>query len=116
VSHSTVLIQVQRLAPKTGLAQVPESGRNGWRPGEDPTCMRCGGCGTVKCPNRSCANGTVPGDITRQVIGVNPANGQTFYTEGRGRKTCPVCGGKGRVSCPDCYDGIDKSLRGRSRY
>jgi tetratricopeptide (TPR) repeat protein len=92
-----------------GLPRLPNTGSRPGKPGEDRACMLCNGLGTVKCPNRQCKNGSVPGGKVVTMAGRLP-DGTTAGFEKPVRVRCPVCGGKGRVCCPDCVGGIDKEL------
>jgi tetratricopeptide (TPR) repeat protein len=85
------------------------NGKRNWKTGEDPYCMRCSGLGSVKCPNKDCAKGTVPGGKRTTVAGVS-GNGQAFGFTEQTRVACSVCGGSGKVRCPYCVNGIDKNL------
>lgn len=107
VSRSTVLIRVQKAVSTGGVSKkqkTPE--RERWS--EDPWCMTCYGRGTVKCPVRGCANGTV-GDF-RLETNTFP-NGTRLTRKVPIRVPCSSCRGNGAVPCRDCDHGIDRSVR-----
>ena len=83
--------------------------------GEDALCMRCGGLGGVKCPNKQCMGGSVPAGQKVEAVNTMPGSGITAHATTPKYANCLVCGGRGKVRCPDCINGIDKNIVGRTR-
>jgi len=114
-SASTVLVLIQQNLSNAGLPKVAPIQREhaqDHRHGEafeDPWCMQCGGLGTVRCPNRNCARGTV-GSRRFEEFGRNPVTGQTIGESVPIRVTCPTCNGNARVRCQFCTHGIDRDF------
>ena len=107
VSPSTVLIWVQSAVSTGGISRKQKTSERE-QPFEDRWCMTCYGRGTVKCPVRGCANGTV-GDF-RLETNTFP-NGTRLTRKVPIRVPCSTCRGNGVVPCRDCDHGIDRSVR-----
>lgn len=88
-------------------------GKHGLRIGEDAFCMRCGGLGGVKCPNKLCSGGSILVGKTMSVAGTDPMSGRSYGMATPVYDKCPVCQGTGKVRCPDCLHGIDRNIAGR---
>jgi len=108
VSRSTVLIWVQSVEAVGGISRKQKA-PDGTRPFEDRWCMTCYGRGTVECPVRGCANGTV-GDYRLETT-TFPEHRSFVVRKVAIRVPCKTCRGKGVVPCLDCDHGIDRSVR-----
>jgi tetratricopeptide (TPR) repeat protein len=103
------------LAKAPGSSRAARSGHlcympfdaHGSRAGDslyDRVCLNCNGLGTVKCPARGCARGSVP-STRREVAGRNPITGDLLVKDIASRVRCGNCGGRGQVRCPVCHNG-----------
>ncbi len=107
VSRSTVFIWGLSVESVGGISRKQKAPEGAQR-FEDRWCMTCYGRGTVECPVRGCANGTVRDYKSERTV---RPDGSFTIMKVPIRVPCKTCGGKGVVPCPDCDHGIDRSLR-----